>query len=97
MTDLGPTSLLLLALGLLSLGIKVFALVDAVRQPSPAFPAAGKLTKPVWVGILVAALLLGGLSVLGIFGIAGTIAAIVYLVDVRPAVSQLRPGRGPWD
>lgn len=92
----GPTELLLLSLGLLALGIKVWALVDAVRQPSAAFPAAGKLTKPIWLGILIAALLLGGANVLGLFGIVGTVAAIVYLVDVRPAVSALRPGGGPY-
>jgi len=34
-------------------------------------------------------------SVLGLFNLAGTIAAIVYLVDVRPAVRELRRP-GPW-
>lgn len=91
----GASSLLLLVLGLLALGIKLWALVDAVTRPAPAFPAAGKLSKPAWVAILVAALLLGGTDVMGIFGLLGAIAAIVYLVDVRPAVRELRPG-GPW-
>ena len=91
----GASSLLLLVLGLLALGIKLWALVDAVTRPAPAFPAAGKLSKPIWVAILVAALLLGGTDVMGIFGLLGAIAAIVYLVDVRPAVRELRPG-GPW-
>ena len=91
----GASNLLLLALGLIALGIKVWALVDAVTRPGAAFPAAGKLSKPIWVGILVAAVLLGATSVMGLFGLIGTVAAIVYLVDVRPAVRELRPG-GPW-
>lgn len=95
MLSLDPTNLLLLALGLLALGIKIWALVDAVRQPTAAFPVAGKLTKPIWLTILVAAVLLSGTNVLGILGLVGTVAAIVYLVDVRPAVSAIRPG-GPW-
>jgi len=91
----GASSLLLLGLGLLALAIKVWALVDAVTRPGPAYAAAGKLSKPIWVGILVVAVLLGGTNVMGLFGLLGTVAAIVYLVDVRPAVRELRPG-GPW-
>ncbi|CAN5286970.1 hypothetical protein BH24ACT10_BH24ACT10_01690 [soil metagenome] len=89
------SNLLLLALGLLTLAIKVWALVDAVTRPGPAYAAAGKLTKPIWLSILVAAVLLGGTNVMGLLGLLGTVAAIVYLADVRPAVRELRPG-GPW-
>ena len=94
----GVTVGLALALGLLTLGLKLWALVDAISRPGPAFPAAGKLTKPIWVGILAAAVLLGGLNALGLLSLLGTVAAIVYLVDVRPAVRELRrPGPGgPW-
>ena len=35
----------------------VLALADAVRRPASAFVAHGKLTKPLWTGILVAAIL----------------------------------------
>ena len=72
----------LVSFGLLVL--KVWALVDCLTRPGPAFEAHGKLSKPIWIAILAVAVLFGGL---GILGIAGTIAAIVYLVDVRPAVS----------
>jgi hypothetical protein len=89
------SSLLLLVLGLAALAVKIWALVDAITRPAPAYEAAGKLTKVAWVVILAAAVLLGGSSVFGLFGIVGLIAAIVYLVDVRPAVRQMRPG-GPW-
>ncbi len=90
-----PSNLLLLVLGVGALVLKVYALVDAVRQNGEAFPAAGKLTKPIWIAILVAALLLGRANVIGIFGLVSLIAAIVYLVDVRPAVRGIVRG-GPW-
>ena len=89
-----PSSLLLFVLGYAALGLKVYALVDACVRPTAAFPAAGKLTKIAWVAILAVAVLLGGRSVLGLFGLLGVVAAIVYLVDVRPAVKELRGGGG---
>ncbi len=92
MTSYAPENALLLLLGLALFALKAWALVDACTRPAAAFPAAGKLTKVAWVAILAAAVLLGGLSVLGLLGLLGTVAAIVYLVDVRPAVRQMRPG-----
>ena len=94
-TGLGPSALLQLALGLLAFGVKIWAMVDAVTRPGPAYPAAGKLTKPIWVAILAAAIVLtlgNPFDVLGLFGIVGLVAAIVYLVDVRPAIRDLGSG-----
>ena len=95
MTLLDPSNLLLLVLGLGAFALKVWALVDAATRPKQAYEVAGKLNKVAWVAILAAAVLLGGTSVLGLFGLLGLVAAIVYLVDVRPAVREVRPG-GPW-
>ena len=90
-------NLLLLALTLAALVTEVVALVDAVRTRPDAFTAAGKLTKNKWSVILGIAVVLGIISlpvgVLGIFGLVAVVAAAVYLVDVRPAVRQMR-GRG---
>jgi hypothetical protein len=91
----GADTLLLSVLGLGALALKVWALVDACIRPGVAFAAAGKLTKPAWIAILAVAVLLTGGDFLGLLGLASVIAAIVYLVDVRPAVRELRPG-GPW-
>jgi hypothetical protein len=85
-------------LSLLTLGalvLKVWALADAVYRPAPAYLAAGKLTKLAWVAILAVAVLLTGGDVLGLLGLVSVVAAIVYLVDVRPAVRGMRAG-GPW-
>jgi hypothetical protein len=88
---------------LASLGVRVVALVDALMRPTASFPAAGKLTKVGWCAILGIAVLVGlrsSGSVIDLFNIAGLIAGIVYLVDVRPAVRELgRPGgqnQGPY-
>ena len=95
MDNIGLPELLLLVLGYGLLGLKLWALVDAITRPQAAYVAAGKLTKLAWVAILAVAVLLGATDVLGLFGLLGTVAAIVYLVDVRPAVRELRRG-GPW-
>lgn len=94
----------LLTLG--GLGVMIFALVDALRTRSQAFPAAGKLTKNMWLLILGVALAVNLviLNVIHILGIAGVIAAAVYILDVRPAVRQVGGGGrgrddgpyGPW-
>ncbi|HUR51346.1 MAG TPA: DUF2516 family protein [Mycobacteriales bacterium] len=75
--------LLLVSVGLTVL--KVWALVDCATRPAAAFPVHGKLSKVAWLVILALGLLLGW--GIGLLGLAAAVAAIVYLVDVRPAVS----------
>jgi hypothetical protein len=90
---------LLSLLNLVLLVAVAWALVDAATRPAAAFVAAGKQTKQIWLAILGVALLLclvGLGGVLGIFGFIVAVAAIVYFVDVRPAVREMRPGGGAW-
>ena len=72
--------------------VKIFAFVNALLHSSEEYEAAGKLTKTAWTLILglgvVVQLLLGG--PLGLLNIVFTIAALVYLADVRPAIAGLR-------
>jgi hypothetical protein len=81
------------AVVLLALALKAFAFVNALLWPAEAYTAAGKLTKPAWCAILglglAAQVLLLGSSPLNPIHLIATIAAIVFLVDVRPAVSGL--------
>ncbi len=71
------------------LGVTLYAFVHAAMQRPDAYPAADKLTKPVWLVILG---LTGLLSLL--LGITGTaiaaVAAGVYLVDVRPKLLEVQ-------
>jgi hypothetical protein len=81
----------------------IYGLVHALRVRPEAFTIAGKQTRNTWLLIL-------GIAAVGIFAfpmllvkLAGIVAAAVYIVDVRPAVSQVGPGRGsqegpygPW-
>ncbi|HET7530856.1 MAG TPA: DUF2516 family protein [Mycobacteriales bacterium] len=64
--------------------VKVFALVDAVRRPERNFVIHEKQTKQFWMVVLVLALLT---SWLGFLNLVGLVAALVYLLDVRPAVA----------
>ncbi|MGY1770538.1 DUF2516 family protein [Blastococcus sp. SYSU D00813] len=80
-----------------TLALAIWALVDAVVRPAPGYVAAGKLTKPAWVGITAAAaLVLYLMGPMTFLGLPAVIAAIVYLVDVRPAVRGLRRGNTGW-
>lgn len=80
-----------------TLALAVWAFVDAVVRPAPGYVAAGKLTKPAWLGITaVAALVLYLMGPMTFLGLPAVIAAIVYLVDVRPAVRGLRRGNTGW-
>lgn len=92
-----------LVLGVLAFAMEVFALVDAVRFRPATYPAAGKRTKGLWVGITVACVLVGLLSIqnpVGILGILAVVGAAVYLADVRPALQRVsghgRGNQGPY-
>jgi hypothetical protein len=83
--------LIVLVLGAIAVGVELYALIHAATQRADAFVAAGKLTKPVWLGILAVGLLLGIASFggLGLLGLLGVVAAGVYLADVKPAIAQV--------
>jgi len=74
------------------LGVKIFAFVSSLMYSAESYEAANKLTKPAWCAILgvgmAAALVFVG-SPLGLINLAFTIAAFVYLADVRPALASL--------
>ena len=72
------------------LAVKIFAFGSSLLYSGEAYSAANKLTKPAWciiLGLGVVLQLIG--SPIGILSIAFTIAAFVYLADVRPALAQL--------
>jgi hypothetical protein len=67
----------------------LYAIVHAALQRPDAYTAAEKLTKPVWLIILGAGILVA--LVLGITGVAiAAVASGVYLVDVRPKLLEVQ-------
>jgi hypothetical protein len=97
------------ALSLAALVVEGWAFIDAIRRPAPAFTAAGKQTKPIWLIILGVAVVfgigfsaLGGVSLIQILPLAAFVAAAIYLTDVRPKVREFKGGSsstgpyGPW-
>lgn len=76
------------------LALELWALIDCLTRRADAFPAAGKLTKPGWLVITALATVITFFTgAIGFLGIAAIIAAIVYLVDVRPAIREITGGR----
>jgi hypothetical protein len=74
---LGPLNGALFIVNLAARVVILAALIDVLIRRDAAFVAAGKQTKIFWILVLV----------LGLFiSLVGLIAAIVYFVDVRPAV-----------
>lgn len=90
-------------LSLAALVLTVMAVADAVRHPAGAYQAAGKLSKPAWVGITAVAFLLvladllgrlaGGGGGFGFLVLLPVVAAGIYLADVRPALRSVGGGR----
>ena len=88
---MGFESLIVLTLWAILLVVKIFAFVDAIRRPADYFPFIGRQTKLLWV-VLTGISVLAGLApslALSIFGIAGTVIALIYLFDIRPKMIEI--------
>ncbi len=74
------------------LGMKIFALADAAYRKDAFYVAADKQNKAFWLIILAIFLILQILvrSPLQMLNLVGTVAAGVYLVDVRPTLRAMR-------
>lgn len=65
---------------LASLGISIWAIVDAAQRPSGAFAAAGS-NKAMWIALIAVGWFLTG--------VVGLILACVYLGSIRPRVRSI--------
>ncbi len=79
------------ALWLVLLVVKGYALFDAVIRKDEFFVAADKQNKVFWLLLLGVFLLMHVLFRESVFfNMIGTVAAIVYLVDVRPTLQSMQ-------
>lgn len=70
----------------------IWSLIHVARTRPDAFIATGKQNKRFWTLILGIPLVLSTLGV-GFLQLVGLIAALVYLLDVRPAIDEILRGR----
>jgi hypothetical protein len=100
-------------LALAALAVEIIAFVIALKAPAAAYIAAGKLSKGAWVAITAIAMVIGlgaaplpltgGRGFGGLLSVASVIAALVFMVDVRPAIKGYTgdgrpsgPAQGGW-
>ncbi|MER7000177.1 DUF2516 family protein [Streptomyces sp. NPDC000410] len=82
-------------LWLLSVAMTIFAvvaLVIAALAREDAYRAADKQNKTLWLILLGITVVVNLYPVLFMLQIAGLIATIVFMVDVRPALQQVSGG-----
>jgi hypothetical protein len=95
----------LAAIWLVGVPVGLYAFGHALVQRADAFTAVDKQTKPVWcaiTGVGAAIMILPGLFELlagslpsgpySFLWLIGTIAVLVYIVDVRPRVTEIQQG-----
>jgi hypothetical protein len=83
----------MLVVDIVLLAVKLFAFISAMMFSAEHYRAAGKWTKQGWTIVLGFAVVLQaipGLMPLMFVNLAFTIAAFVFLADVRPALAGLR-------
>ncbi|MCP9944324.1 DUF2516 family protein [Streptomyces somaliensis] len=82
---LGLLSLVMLALAVVALAFAALAREDAYR-------AADKQTKPFWLIVLGVTVVVNVFPILLVLQLAGLVATIVFMVDVRPALRGVSGG-----
>lgn len=97
------TAYLYYAVNIATLLICIVAFVHCVIQRVDAFQAIGTFSKGIWLALLGASLMINLFGLAGLFGpLAGmvimitVIIALVYLLDVRPALRDAVDGQGPY-
>ncbi|MFN2609098.1 MAG: hypothetical protein ABR511_14595 [Acidimicrobiales bacterium] len=76
----GPTGLFLLVIALGLLSLPIAGILDAVRRPVLQWTRVG-LNRITWVALMAVGTVLG-------FGVLGVVAAIEYLISVRPKLQM---------
>ncbi|MFI5806567.1 DUF2516 family protein [Streptomyces sp. NPDC051561] len=90
----GFDSLLVVVVGLVFIVTAVAALILAATARADAYRAADKQSKNFWLIILGITVVVNLVVPMLFLQIAGLVASIVFLVDVRPALRQVSGGGG---
>jgi hypothetical protein len=83
---------------IVSLGLEAWAFVHCAVQRPDAFNAVGTLSKGLWLALIGGTLLLSMVffAILPLFTLIALTAALVYLLDIRPAIREITNGGGSW-
>jgi hypothetical protein len=77
--------------------IEFVAFINCLLQRAEAFAVVGSIPKGGWLaltgGAFVFTLLIGLFSIIGMVAVA---AALIYLLDTRPALRDAVDGHGSW-
>jgi Protein of unknown function (DUF2516) len=77
--------------------VECAAFINCLTQRAEAFPVVGSVPKAGWLALTFGALVLTLLlSTFSIFGMVAVAVALVYLLDVRPALRDAVDGHGSW-
>ena len=83
-------SAVMLVIDLVGIAVTIFAFVSSLTYSAEAYRAAGKWTKQGWSIVLGLAVVLQFVPIGSmLIQLAMLIAALVFLADVRPALSSL--------
>lgn len=95
-----------LAILAVTLVTEVVAFVNCVTRRGEAFPVVGRLSKTAWVlmtgGAVAFTVVTGGATYISgsfltvILAFIALGIALVYLLDIRPALRDVTEGRGGW-
>jgi uncharacterized membrane protein YgaE (UPF0421/DUF939 family) len=90
----GLSSMILWAINLATLFASVWAFVHCLRTRPDAFPAIGRRSKGLWLGLTGGAIAvsLAGFSAMSLLGIAAIVISAVYLLDIRPRIIDITSG-----
>lgn len=83
-------------LGYVFAGIKIWALMDAASHSKEAYEFIARMNKTFWLGFLALVVVVQfasvsfGWSPIGLVNLVGLILALVYLVDMRPKLKDLK-------
>ena len=83
---------------LVCLVVEIWAFVNCLRQRAEAFGVVGRIPKGGWLAMIGGAVLVTLLfgTVGNILGMIAVVVALVYLLDLRPALRDAVDGHGSW-